>query len=557
MKKILVIDPSIMIHKIVQLAFPEDAYELVLSNSYPPENPPDGPLSLILLSADLPNQENVFALGGELKQKYNCPVLMMIPKFFEYDASLIRENNLDGTIGKPFTSDSLKEKCRMLEVSGNEIDGLEGLSPEELESITEEEFMLSEADLADIGEEDLADIDIPDSPPEAEEPETADMGDSQLSEPVSAGDEAAQSSGVTPGPEPAQDEPFQDMDMDEELDSIDFGDLEDGESLLDEPIAPDSDSLSEEETVSTTVSELAGAPAEEAPVISEDAEEAFAGEAEAETAGFDEMTEELVREPGETESVEEELVTGPEEPEGEFFGEPEKPTAVFAGEAETKDAEFDEMTEEMLREPGETETGSMEEGLSSPEESVSDTMIPPEVGPQTIREAVQIEGEGGIPSPEPETVPEEAEGEPLDDLLAEELPGAELVSEAGTTMPDAAMETEDELPDVNFAIEEEPQTVHVDEYQVEPPVVEEEITPLDISHADEDVELIPAPSSLSKEGLESSASLSDSDIRKIAEQVVAMLSDRVIRDIAWEVIPVVAEEIVRSRIRQLENEEVE
>ena len=80
---------------------------------------------------------------------------------------------------------------------------------------------------------------------------------------------------------------------------------------------------------------------------------------------------------------------------------------------------------------------------------------------------------------------------------------------------------------------------------------EEEIPP------DENVELIPAPSSLSTEGLNATPGLSDTDIQNIAERVVAMLSDKTIRDIAWEVIPVVAEEIVRGRIRQLENEEVE
>ncbi len=521
MKNILVIDPSIMIHKIVQLAFPENEYNLFLSNIYPPENLPGEPLSLILLSADLQGQEDSFAAGNELKQTHNCPVLMMIPKFFEYDSALIEQYNLDGIIEKPFTSDTLKEKWRSIETGEIAMEELDGLSPEELESITEEEFMLSEEDLLDIGEEELADIEIPDTPLEAEEPETADISTTQDSEslpPTAETDDQRPPIPSQTESEPAAtgtETPFEDMGMDEDLDSIDFGDLEDGESLLDEAPAMESDSLSEEETLSTTEQELANPP------ISEIIEKP---EMDNETE-FTDMTEELL---ADTEDIEEE-------------------------------------TEEPLLPPGEI---AEDMGLPEHEEDA-----PQEVGPQTIREAVAFKGETEIPSPEPEQVLEEAEGEPLENLLVEEsgAPMPEMDDEPITTGEETEM-SEEELPDVNFAIEEEPQTVHVDEYEVNRPMVEEEetveeekdkteevITPLDISRPDEEVELIPPPSSLSTDGLgtESKLNLSDADIQKIAQRVVSMLSDKAIRDIAWEVIPVMAEEIVRSRIRQLENEEVE
>ncbi len=505
MKNILVIDPSIMIHKIVQLAFPESDHNLFLSSIYPPELQPEEPVSLILLSADLPDHEDVFALGGELKETYKCPVLMMIPKFFEYDDSLIEQNGLDAIIEKPFTSDTLKEKYRTIVTDTPAIDELESLSPEELQSITEEEFMLSEEDLLDIGEEDLADIEIPDTPPESEEPETADISDIPEPEPASIEKETTNA---------AAEAPFEDMEMDEDLDSIDFGDLEDGESLLDEPAVMPSDSLSEEETVSTTENELSGPSEEEEPAFSEISETAFAEEEEEEAAPTD---------------VSEDILMGAED----FEGEAEKP---FPASDEEEDLE----------------------DLSSESPEVEEL---PEVGPQTIREAVDFEGETEIPSPLPEQVLEDVEAEPLDDLTAQEMDDQvpeETENELSTPQEEDEFTGED-LPDVNFAIEEEPQTLHVDEYEVERPVVEEEeeVVPLDISHPDEDAELIPAPSSLSREGLEFGSNLSNADIQKIAERVVAMLSDKAIRDIAWEVIPVVAEEVVRGRIRELENEEVE
>lgn len=520
MKNILVIDPSIMIHKIVQLAFPESEHNLFLTSVYPPENQPEEPVSLVLLSADLPDHEDVFALGNELKKMYKCPILMMIPKFFEYDDSLLEQNGLDGIIEKPFTSDALKDKCRTLGTDSMEVDELDSLSPEELQSITEEEFMLSEEDLVDIGEEDLADIDIPDSPLEDEEPETADISEMPVSEPVVAEEESTKQppstfpEGEQEAVSAAAEAPFEDMEMDEELDSIDFGDLEDGESLLDEPVILKPDNLSEEETLSTTEQELSGPSEEEEPAISDISDTIDAVNAEEVEEASTDAPEDVLVGIGDTE-----------------------------GESETPFPASDEEVEDLTAASSETETE-----------------VVPEVGPQTIREAVDFEGETNVPSPMPEEVLKDADAEPLTDLLEAELesPAPEIENEPAVSAEEPEL-TEEDLPDVDFAIEEEPQTVHVDEYEVERPVVEEEkeVVPLDISHPDEDVELIPAPSSLSKEGVGIDGKLSDTDIRKIAERVVAMLSDKAIRDIAWEVIPVVTEEIVRGRIRQLENEEVE
>ena len=49
-------------------------------------------------------------------------------------------------------------------------------------------------------------------------------------------------------------------------------------------------------------------------------------------------------------------------------------------------------------------------------------------------------------------------------------------------------------------------------------------------------------------------SLSDEDIKRIAEEVIKKLSDKIIKEIAWEVIPQLAEDIVLRRIKELEKE---
>lgn len=55
-------------------------------------------------------------------------------------------------------------------------------------------------------------------------------------------------------------------------------------------------------------------------------------------------------------------------------------------------------------------------------------------------------------------------------------------------------------------------------------------------------------------GGDSSISLSDEQIDRIARRVVKMMSEELVRNIAWEVIPDMAEMFVKERIRELEAE---
>jgi CheY-like chemotaxis protein len=55
--------------------------------------------------------------------------------------------------------------------------------------------------------------------------------------------------------------------------------------------------------------------------------------------------------------------------------------------------------------------------------------------------------------------------------------------------------------------------------------------------------------------LSAPSSLSEGDLRRLAELVVSRLAEQVVREVAWEVVPETAERLVRERLRQLEREE--
>jgi hypothetical protein len=50
-------------------------------------------------------------------------------------------------------------------------------------------------------------------------------------------------------------------------------------------------------------------------------------------------------------------------------------------------------------------------------------------------------------------------------------------------------------------------------------------------------------------------SLSETDLRRLADLVVSRLAEQIVREVAWEVVPETAERLVRERLRQLEREE--
>ena len=470
-RNVLVVDPSIMIHKIVQLAFPEEQYDVIISNNYPLENEPEGNVYLALISADLPGHDDVLETALTIKKSYDCPILLMIPKFHDPDSRFTQEAGVNATIEKPFTSDALKERVAGLAEVPGDLDDMESLSQEELDSITDDEFMLSEEDLMDIGEEDLADVEIPEDLPAAVEPDTEELSEDQpepVAEPEPEVTDPGQGRAEEPplldseeeeafgdfeeevsevempeesadASEPTGDMPFDDMEIEDDLDSIDFGDLGDEDQLL-----------------------------------------------------TDEALNHL-------------------------------PQAAAPGESEEPEPAFDLP----LEAPEESEAAQ-----SAPQTDFSD----PEVEPAISEE----------PTPEPDEIAQE----------------------------EAAPVTDEEDIDVNFAIEDEPRTMQLDEYEVETPVDEEPMEmekteetetdeepepepipeALDLSHAEEDHEVIHPPSSLSG-ATSGAAALSDTDIEKIAQRVVDVLGREALKEVAWEVIPVVAEEVVRSRIRELEQEQ--
>ncbi len=497
-RNVLVVDPSIMIHKIVQLAFPEEQYEVIISNNYPLENEPEGPVHLALISADLPGHEDVLETALSIKKSYDCPILLMIPKFHDHDAQHTSEAGIDGTIEKPFTSDALKERVAGLTEVPDGLDDMESLSQEELESITDDEFMLSEEDLMDIGEEDLADVEIPEDLPSGVEPDTEEMAE--------VGPETLE---TPPTPEPAREEEPETPETEEEPVLLDaeeeqeFGDFEDEEDhVLDEP---------EEDTPSGDM------PFDDMGI-----------EDDLDSIDFGDLGED-------DQLIAEDALKDLPQAQTESDGETEEPGPAF-------DIPEEEATQPTVSEP-ETE---VEDAASEPE---------PEMEPIASEE----------PTPEPEDLADafqlEAEPESAEETEQEAEPVAE--TEAAAQEPDV----EEEEVEVDFAIQDEPTTVQLNEYEVETPVEEPEETreeeeaepepipePLDLSYAEEDHEVIHPPSSLSDAAAVKSL-LSDEDIERIAKRVIEVLGRDALKEVAWEVIPVVAEEVVRSRIRELEQEQ--
>lgn len=529
-KNILVIDPSIMIHKIVQLAFPEESYDVYISEGYPISCTPGDPVHLVLISADLPDQEDVHDVIAQVKNTYDAPTLLMIPKFHDFDTTLARQAGVDETIEKPFTSDALKEKVASISSVSQDLDQMESLSPEELESITDDEFMLSEEDLMDIGEDDLADVEIPEDLPIGDEPDTSDLPEQEIPAPPAPDMEAepeeepalipeaeeveAEAPAAPEAPAavtvtPEGDMPFDDMDIEEDLDSIDFGDFEDEEQLLPPEM-------------------MEGVPGAEA------AAEAIAPGSEADDA--------------------------PDESEPEMLL-PEEPEAVLEDEAEPEAPEAD----------------------ISAAASESEEVEPAEIDPEAGEAAEQAPAEPEAPVLE--MVESDEPDEPMDDqaepmleenmeAVLEDIPAPQfnLPEEVGDDAVSADAGEED--LDVNFAIEEEPQTLQMESYDVEQPEETPESEdsdsgsldesdshsadyatpePIDLSFDEGEGEIIPPPSSLRDTPMATGA-LSDADVNRIAKRVVELMGSDSVRQIAWEVIPVVAEEVVRSRIRELEGD---
>ncbi len=532
-KNILVIDPSIMIHKIVQLAFPEESYDVYISEGYPISCTPGDPVHLVLISADLPDQEDVHDVIAQVKNTYDAPTLLMIPKFHDFDTTLARQAGVDETIEKPFTSDALKEKVAGISAVSQDLDQMESLSPEELESITDDEFMLSEEDLMDIGEDDLADVEIPEDLPIGDEPDTSDLPEQEIpvppvpdavADPEEEPAEPEPEMAAETGPEapaavtvtPEGDMPFDDMDIEEDLDSIDFGDFEDEEQLLPPEM-------------------MEGVPGAEAVA------EAFAPAAETEEEPVESEPEVVLAD--EPETVLEEAV------------EPEAPDLITETPAE-------EAPESDAVEPEDEPVEPVEAVIEARE---ADDQAPAEPDVPVVE----------MMEEEAEPIADEAEPVLDEDLEAvvEDIPEPQfnLPEEVGTEET-VADEPEEDI-DVNFAIEEEPQTLQMGSYDVEQPedVPESEDSDSESvdesdSHSDDDVipepidlsfdegegEIIPPPSSL--RDVPAAGALSAADIDRIAKRVVELMGSDSVRQIAWEVIPVVAEEVVRSRIRELEGD---
>jgi len=523
MKNILVLDSSIMIQKIIKLAFPEEEFNLIFSGVYPVTEEIPKELTYLFVTADLPGDKDGYDVANELKAVYKCPVLIMVPKFVSFNQEKFNSYNLDGNLEKPFTSEILKDAvAKMIASKENEISpeqeeefevqDIDSFSDGELGNISDEEFMISDEDLEGISDEDLKDIDFDDEILN----ETEVEADKEIKIPEKNPEEIETAEMEAPIAE------MQNVVLDStNLDSEDFSnpivDLNEGiefQDEIEEGVLGDEFEADSEEIDDVSFDEEIDSEIEAMEFVEED-----------EIA----LKEEVVVELEEKDKV--------ELPDVEF-DIAEEPTTVQMDEYKITESEIEDEDNAVPFTVGNIdeydEIDDIVAEVQEPEDEKQDFQVEEEI----ISEDVDKGEEFLIP---PETNVEADSGVEKDFVsigLSTDESEVEIMG-----APSGLISPEDEKSVVDEILEEEK-------------IFEEQeiVEPVGISTIMDEEEIIPAPSGIAPVNLSASTGLSDGDIKKIALEVVNLISDRILREVAWEVIPAVAEEVVKNRIQELEEE---
>ena len=510
MKNIFVIDPSIMIHKIIELTFQNDSeYNIRFFSSYPINVDEGEKAEYIFITIDLSGVEIEEAIK-ELKERFKCNVIAMVPKFLDYNREAIINAGADSILEKPFTSDQLKTVLASLSDSvALKEETIAEIDSETFEDIGsfDEELTLSEADLLEMDRE-ILEQDV-----SGEEAFIEGFEDDTEEEPITSAVETEDSEKAGDG-DIEFDEKALEEELEEELADVDFSEEElekDLESMDLSSIEEEAEEFEAEEEPET--SELDNVSAEETQKIEPAELESFRKMAQeideqSEEKEFEEKTVNFEEQVSDTETVFEEEVASAEEavsePEVEFEGEGGEALEEFMAE-ESEDA-FEDLAGEEVKEDIDFERPLNIEEVK-PEEAL-------EAGAEEADFFEQSEEQGEMPI---ESAVEEA-GDFFE--KAEEVKG-DLVSESAATVSQfaetvAPAKEEESVAEVKEEVKDEIKET-----------VARETAPL---------------------------TLTDEDIERIANKVIEKLSDKIIREIAWEVIPQLAEEIVLRRIKELEKE---
>ncbi len=584
MKNVFVIDPSIMIHKIIDLTFKDDPdYKVKFFSSYPLRGDEGQKADYIFITIDLAGVEIEDTLK-ELKNKYNCPIIAMVPKFLDYNRDQILSSGANYIIEKPFTSEELKNALATLSDSM----AMKERSIPEVDSETFADVGDFEGDLT-LSEEDLFDVDreILEQEVTGEQALFEDDFDKEgIVEDVDFDEKALEKE----LDEELEDVDFSEEELEKELESMDISSVEEEAEELEESVSElptvkfEERESFEEKTDILNRNEIESLMenAEEVKNVEEQME--VPKEVEARADDFVEMMEEVEEEEVSPEikqsleheqpqvSVHEEIGLEEEESEikektlnldseSDYFESPVGESGKVEGDAieyespEVQEAKVDDFVEMMEEVEEEEVSPEIKQSLEHEQPQVS---VHEEIGLEEEKPAVDVheefasqgvsEGDKEEPLLESEVkesiVPEEVE--PVNDVVAqfEEQPEAEVVEKI--EFGEFSNVTEDErviFRDENVSeveMEKSEAKVELEEKQMEG--VEEETIEGNIEKEvqgfAEDQEI----------------RLSDEDVERIAVKVIERLSDRIIKEIAWEVIPQLAEDIVLRRIKELEKE---
>jgi len=526
MKNILVLDSSIMIQKIIKLAFPEDEYNLIFSATYPVAEEIPEQLIYVFVTADMPGEKDGYDIAVELKEKYNCPVLIMVPKFVSFNEEKFKKYNLDAYLEKPFTSEILKEAVGKLGESDEiaveqqeevEIKEIDNFADSELEDLSDEEFMISDEDLEGLSDEDLDDIDF----------------DDDILEDINEEDENIIVENTEDVETAELDEPVADLGNDDvnNIFDVESGEETDGEDFS-KPIVDENEHIEFQDEIEDEVLETEfDALSDELDDVSFDEE---IGE-DMEAIEFEEEDEELLEAEQAQVDVKEENAGGSSE---------ELPVE--------SDNAVDDVEFEVEEEP---QTVQIDEYKLS-ESEISDEDVPPV--PFTVGETTDYEEIEDIV----DEVDENSEVEDEDSVSKDEEEKEEFIDDFDDNFTDDAIGLSMDESDVEIigapsglTNPEDDTSFHKDIPEEEPVFdADEGFDGVGISEIMEEEEIIPAPSGIASPKKTGDFKLSDDDVKRIAKEVVNLISDKLLREVAWEVIPAVAEEVVKNRIKELEEE---
>ena len=136
-EKILVVDDSLTIQKVISITLASQRYNLVECHN---ENElitmlQTDEFHLVLLDFTISENKTGYALAQEIKQvRPGCSIMAMLGTFDPVDEQGLTEAGIDDYIVKPFESEKLIVKCRELSEKAN---------PEELGSIEEAPIIIN------------------------------------------------------------------------------------------------------------------------------------------------------------------------------------------------------------------------------------------------------------------------------------------------------------------------------------------------------------------------------------------------------------------------------